>query len=117
MLDTLYIWGKRTKGKASLRQVLQSREPSAEPLTAGATIADSETRKESPVHTGADYATKLKELFLADGVFLYLVEFINREFDGKNAYTMNTLVATYYPRFCDWIKNIPPERSTRQPAS
>jgi len=67
---TLYIWGKRTKGKASLRQVLQKPVSRLRNLSQpGQRSPILMNEKESPVHTGADYATKLKELFLRMGCF------------------------------------------------
>ncbi len=59
----------------------------------------------APLLQGSDYAKKMKELFLADGAFLYLTDFSIREFEGKNAFTINAMVATQYPRFCSWIND------------
>ena len=82
MLDLLHIWAYRRKGKASLKQILEDQG------------------KEQRFN----YAEKLKELFLVEGAFLYLTDFSIREFEGKNAFTINAMVATHYPRFCHWIK-------------
>jgi hypothetical protein len=82
MFDILHIWAYRRKGKASLKQILEDQ--------------GKERR--------FNYAEKLKELFLVEGAFLYLTDFSIREFKGKNAFTINVLVATHYPRFCHWIK-------------
>jgi hypothetical protein len=57
------------------------------------------------LHRGSDYAKKMKELFLADGALLYLTDFSICEFEGKNAFALNAMVATHYPRFCGWIRD------------
>jgi hypothetical protein len=94
MLDTLYIWARRRKGKLSLRQMLREQDRSSGSQTG-------QHEKE-----GLSYTEKLKELFLANGAFLTLIDFSIREFDGKNAYFMNSLVSSYYPRFCEWLKGV-----------
>ena len=94
MLDTLYIWARRRKGKLSLRQMLREHDRSLGSPTG-------RDEKEGP-----GYTEKLKELFLANGAFLSLTDFSIREFDGKNAYFINHLVSSYYPRFCEWLKSV-----------
>jgi hypothetical protein len=94
MLDILYIWARRRKGKLSLKQMLHEHDRA---LGSGT----GQDEKEGP-----GYTEKLKELFLAKGAFLSLTDFSIREFDGKNAYFINHLVSSYYPRFCEWLKGI-----------
>jgi hypothetical protein len=109
MLDTLYIWARRRKGKLSLKQMLHEHDRSLGSRTG-------QDEKEGP-----GYTEKLKELFLANGAFLSLTDFSIREFDGKNAYFINHLVSSYYPRFCEWLKgmnvdveNAPAEKKSSQ---
>ena len=64
------------------------------------------SRTERDEKEGPGYTEKLKELFLAKGAFLSLTDFSIREFDGKNAYFINHLVSSYYPRFCEWLKGM-----------
>jgi hypothetical protein len=107
MLDVLYIWARRRKGKASLRQVLQIEEELSDSIQRLPKTEECDQRSESYAHKESEYVLKLKDLFLADGTFAQLIDFTNREFEGKNAYLMNNIVAIYYPRFCDWLKNLP----------
>ena len=104
MLDILHLWAIRRKGKASLKQILEDRgkllgvpSPPRE---------NCETRSEDRLHRGPDYGRKLKELFCTEGAFLYLTDFSIREFEGKNAFTINAMVSTHYPRFCSWIEEM-----------
>jgi len=94
MLDTLYIWARRRKGKLSLKHMLREHDRSL-----GSRTGQGEME-------GSGYSEKLKELFLANGAFLSLADFSIREFDGKNAYFINSLVSSYYPRFCEWLKSV-----------
>ncbi len=104
MLDILHIWSNRRKGKASLKQILEDR---GKIIERPPVLRDkSEERPSVPLLQGSDYVKKLKELFLADGAFLYLTDFTIREFEGKNAFIVNDMVATQYPRFCNWIKEM-----------
>jgi hypothetical protein len=107
LLDTLYIWAKRRKGKASLKQILQSGAVVTKHAEGGGRDLECDRRTDPTGLKGNDYAGKLKELALTDGTFNQLIDFANREFEGKNAYALCAAVATHYPRFCDWIKNIP----------
>jgi hypothetical protein len=103
MLDLLHIWAVRRKGKTSLRQILDEREKTVIPSSLAG-----ENLKKPLVDSGlrgAEITARLKELFLADGAFLSLTEFLIREFEGKNAFALNALVANHYPRFCTWIKD------------
>jgi hypothetical protein len=106
MLDTLYIWAERRKGKTSLKQILQGSEKVANILTPSTGKKDFDKEIQASRRNGSQYTEKIKGLFLADGIFLYLTDFTIRQFEGENAYFMNNLVATYYPRFCAWIKNL-----------
>jgi hypothetical protein len=94
MLDVLYVWARRRKGRISLRRVLSEHDRS---LRCQAKHGEKE---------GSGYTEKLKELFLANGAFLSLIDFSIREFDGKNAYFINSLVSSYYPRFSEWLKHL-----------
>jgi hypothetical protein len=104
MLDILHIWEYRRKGKASLKQILEDRGKIIEGPSA--LRNNCEEKPQVSLHQGSDYVKKLKELFLADGAFLYLTDFSIREFEGKNAFTLNAMIATQYPRFCTWIKEM-----------
>jgi hypothetical protein len=106
LLDTLYVWAKRRKGKASLKQILQSDAAVTEHVQGEGLGLECDRKMEPTGWKGSDYAGKLKELSLTDGTFNQLIDFANREFEGKNAYSLCAVVATHYPRFCDWIKNI-----------
>jgi hypothetical protein len=103
MLDILHIWSNRRKGKASLKQILDDRKKIIEGPSA--LRNNCEDIPPAPLLQGSDYAKKMKELFLADGAFLYLTDFSIREFEGKNAFTINAMVATQYPRFCSWMSD------------
>ena len=107
MLDILYIWARRRKGKASLRQVLQIEEELSDSIQRLPKTEECGQRFESSIREEFDYVLKLKGLFLADGAFAQLIDFTNREFEGKNAYLMNNIVAGHYPRFCDWLRTLP----------
>jgi hypothetical protein len=107
MLDILYIWARRRKGKASLRQVLQSEEELRDSIQRLPQTEECDPRPESSIRKEFEYALKLRDLFLTDGAFAQLIDFTNREFEGKNAYLMNSIVAVHYPRFCDWLRNLP----------
>jgi hypothetical protein len=103
MLDILHIWSNRRKGKASLKQILDDRKKIIE---GPPTIRNNcEDIPPAPLLQGSDYVKAMKELFLADGAFLYLTDFSIREFEGKNAFTINALVSTQYPRFCSWMND------------
>jgi hypothetical protein len=104
LLDILHLWAIRRKGKASLKQILEDRgklvgvpSPPRE---------NCETQSEDRLHRGPDYGRKLKELFCTEGAFLYLTDFSIREFEGKNAFTINAMVSTHYPRFCRWLEEM-----------
>jgi hypothetical protein len=107
MLDILYIWARRRKGKASLRQVLQSEEEIRDSIQRLPQAEECDRRPEPSIRKEPEYVLKLKDLFLADGAFAQLIDFTNREFEGKNAYLINSIVAVHYPRFCDWLRNLP----------
>ena len=103
MLDILHIWAIRRKGKASLKQVLEDRRNIDVPLP-----PREKCEEESGDHlrSASDYREKLKELFCTEGAFFHLTDFSIREFEGKNAFTINAMVATHYPRFCNWIEEM-----------
>jgi len=86
-----------------LKQILEDRRKIIEEPSA---LRNSCAEKpEVSLRQGSDYAKRMKELFLTDGAFLYLADFSIREFEGKNAFALNAMVATHYPRFCGWIRN------------
>ncbi|RPJ08296.1 MAG: hypothetical protein EHM36_05640 [Deltaproteobacteria bacterium] len=103
MLDILHIWAIRRKGKASLKQILEHRGKSLD--VPSFPRRNCEARLEDHLHRGSDYSRKLKELFCPEGAFPDLTDFSIREFEGKNAFIINALVANHYPRFCNWIKD------------
>jgi len=74
--------------------------------TPSPSAGDSEEKPLIYPHQGVDYRKKMKELFLTDGAFLNLADFSIREFEGKNAFTLNAMVATEYPRFCNWLEEM-----------
>jgi len=115
MLDTLYIWARRRKGRLSLQQVLREHDRSLGTRMQRGESQGFGTERPPLSPKKPSYTEKLKELFLADGTFVSLTDLSIREFDGKNAYFMNNLMSSYYLRFCEWLKhftveNLPAEK-------
>ncbi|MCL5036763.1 MAG: hypothetical protein M1269_06535 [Chloroflexi bacterium] len=107
MLDILFIWAKRRRGKTIIYQILTGKDV---PLFKRTLSAFSKNN----IKHGTDmtrYLEKLKDLFNDEGDFLALEKHILCNYHRKEAVRLSELLGRYYSPFARWLEKIQaPER-------
>lgn len=103
MLDILYVATRRSAGDKCLRQIIQREIPFKTRLLAACGNKRCRKEKEEMQNLYKKYTDELSKSFLADGSFIYLVDFIIENFEEKKAYILTEMLATEYPKFREWL--------------
>jgi hypothetical protein len=97
LVDLLYVWARRDRGRAALRQLLAPRR------------LDATRRRTDPGHeelTRAAYDRLLREV-TSEGSIERLTCAILMHFDGGEAETLTRLVGEHHDAFVQWLTRLP----------